>query len=284
MTAGTVARRRQVGLSWEGLFVAKGQLYRSRNGYVAGVCAGIAERHDLDAIVVRVFAVLLAGVTLGLGIILYIVMWVYVPLQPGGLEPYDVMPASAESSAYGDTLSAVSGARAAYGEGRDRSGDIPVLARLAVAVALMLLFLAVSIGIAPMFSGSQWWQFWPLLPLIAGLCLIVIPARTSHEALWHALGIVLTSVSAMMLPMALGVVSWMTLADALGQLWPLLVLSVVLFIAGVYRGTGALVIVAGFCIVVFCAWVSILILLMSFLIKETACLSTPLTLPSLAMR
>lgn len=234
--------------------MASKQLYRSRNGYVAGVCAGIAERLDFDAIVVRVLAVLFTGVTLGLGIILYIVLWVYIPLQPNGLEPYDVLPESAESSAYGRAVPSLSESAAlAEGYGRTaRPGDIPVLARLAVAVALMLLFLVVSVGVSPLFSGSHWWQFWPLLFLIAGLCLIVIPARRGFEPMWHALGIILASASAMLLPITLGVVSPLTLPSALSSLWPLLVLSIVLFAIGVYRKEGALVIVASLCIAAFC--------------------------------
>ncbi len=66
----------------------KKQLHRSRTEkMIAGVCGGLAEYLDVDPTLVRVvwvFVSLLAGV----GILLYLIMWVVMPLDlpgaPGG--------------------------------------------------------------------------------------------------------------------------------------------------------------------------------------------------------
>ena len=226
------------------------RLYRSRDAFVGGVCAGIAERYDFDPIVVRILAVLLAGATLGVGVLAYIALWARLPRAPEPAAPFDIRPERAESDTRG-AIDCACGLDACRGAG-DEAGKLSMVARLAIAAGLMLLFLAVSMNVAPIVSGTRWWQFWPLAFLIVGLCLIVIPVRTSHEALWHAVGIVVTSASALLLPMSLGVVSWATLPCAFEHLWPLVVLACVLFALGLHRASDLLVILGGFCVAGFC--------------------------------
>ena len=224
-------------------------LYRSRDdAYVGGVCAGIADYYDLDPIVVRILAVLLSGLTLGIAGIVYIVLWLRLPREPEARIPYDVTPESAESTAFGcvDYAAVLEEAQ------KEASGGLPLLARLAVAAGLMLLFLAVAINVSPLVPGTQWWQFWPIASLMAGLCLIVIPIRTRFEAAWHALGIVITSLSASVLPMALGIMSWNTIPAALQLLWPVVVLGIALFSVGMVRGIDILTLAGAFCFVAFC--------------------------------
>lgn len=226
------------------------RVFRSRSdAYLGGVCAGIAERFELDTIVVRILAVLLAGLTLGLAGIVYIALWVRLPLERESSTPYDVMPESAESSAFGcvDCLQSAKGC-----SDDDTVGSLPLVARLAVAAGLAVLFLAVSLNVSPMLPGTQWWQFWPLIMLMAGLCLIIIPIRTRLETAWHALGIVLTSLAASLLPMTLGIMSWATVNCAVVQFWPIAVLSVALWVVGLYRRMGILVLAGAFSFVAFC--------------------------------
>ena len=77
------------------------KLCRSQDACLGGVCAGIAERYDLDPIVVRILMLLLALVTLGIGAIAYVALWAALPQKPAARTPYDVSPEKAESSAYG---------------------------------------------------------------------------------------------------------------------------------------------------------------------------------------
>ena len=227
------------------------QLYRSRDSYVAGVCAGIAEHLDLDPILMRVLAILLTLATAGIGAILYLVLWAVLPREPEARAPYDVTPESAESSVYGsvDVLDA-DGASLA---GSDDNGGRPsVIHRLAIAVGLMILFLVIATNVAPIVPGTQWWQFWPLGFLTIGLCLIIIPVRTRFESVWHALGIALTSLAATVLPMSLGVLSWDTLVNAFEQLWILFAVAAILLVIRMRQRAGNLVIGSAFLVTAFC--------------------------------
>lgn len=57
------------------------RLYRSRDEkWLAGVCGGLAEYFEIDPVVVRaIFAVLLV---LGPGALIYLALWIVVPLAP----------------------------------------------------------------------------------------------------------------------------------------------------------------------------------------------------------
>jgi phage shock protein C len=70
--------------------------------------------------------------------------------------------------------------------------------------------------------------------------------------LWHAAGIVITSLSATMLPMSLGVLSWSSFAYAFMYLWGLLLLAALLFGLGLHHGLDTPIIVAAFCLATFC--------------------------------
>lgn len=57
-------------------------LYRSRtNRKVAGVCGGLGKYFDIDPIIIRLiwFLFVLFG---GSGIIVYIIAWIVIPLEP----------------------------------------------------------------------------------------------------------------------------------------------------------------------------------------------------------
>lgn len=58
-------------------------LRRSRTDRVlGGVCAGIAERLGLDALLVRVAAVVFALVSGGAAVVVYLVAWVFIKERP----------------------------------------------------------------------------------------------------------------------------------------------------------------------------------------------------------
>ena len=230
--------------------VAEKRVFRSRDAYVGGVCAGLAERFDLDPIVVRILAIFIVLLTLGLGVVPYCILWARLPLQPESIAPYEVRPESAESSAYG-CVDCVTGRAMAEDRGSGVDGT-SMLVRLAVAVGLVLLFLAVATNLSPLMPGTEWWQFWPLGLLICGLCLIIIPIPIKSEAAWHAIGIVVTSLSAALLPMSLGLVSWNTVPSVFAQAWPLLAAAALLFGFGAKRGRGAFMVGAAFLVVAFC--------------------------------
>ena len=231
--------------------VAYDRLYRSRNAHLAGVCSGIAKRYEFDPIVIRILFVLVTLMTVGFGVLVYVALWVSVPKEPESPDLYEILPEHAESNAYGDLdYRHLHEFRA--DSDVDRFDKLPIVARVAIATGLMILFLVVAVSVAPIVSKTYWWQFWPIAFLIAGLCLIVVPRPTQYGSVWHALGIVMTSVAAGMLPMSLGVVPWETLPHAFAQMWILIAAALVLFLLGLYRRVDALILAAAFLIAAFC--------------------------------
>ena len=225
---------------------------RSCEASLGGVCAGLAERFDLDPIVVRILAVFITLLTAGLGLLVYVALWVRLPRDSQPDAPYEVLPESAESSAFGSVD--CSTGRAIHKPGGRSTAGISLAARLAIAVGLMLLFLAAAMNLSPLMPGTEWWQFWPLALIIAGLCLIIIPVPSRYEAVWHGLGIVVTSFAATLLPVALEIISWQMLPLAFSQAWPLLLAAVLMLAFGLYRKMNALIIGSAFFVVAFCVF------------------------------
>jgi phage shock protein C len=60
------------------------KLYRSKNDrWLAGVCGGLAEYFNIDAILVRVLFILF-GFAIGGSILIYIILWIVIPEAPDG--------------------------------------------------------------------------------------------------------------------------------------------------------------------------------------------------------
>jgi len=59
------------------------RLYRSgKNKFLGGVCGGVAEYFILDPTLIRILWVIIVFFPPGLGIILYILFWIFVPRNP----------------------------------------------------------------------------------------------------------------------------------------------------------------------------------------------------------
>ena len=57
------------------------RLYRSRTNKQVGVCGGLAQHFNVDVTLMRVLFILL-GLLGATGVVLYIAMWIIVPLEP----------------------------------------------------------------------------------------------------------------------------------------------------------------------------------------------------------
>jgi phage shock protein C len=63
------------------------KLYRSEsNKVIAGVAGGIAERYQIDPNIVRIIFIIL-GIVFGLGAIIYLLLWIFVPIQSQTQQP-----------------------------------------------------------------------------------------------------------------------------------------------------------------------------------------------------
>jgi phage shock protein C len=56
------------------------RLYRStKDVMLGGVCAGIAEYYNMDPTIIRLLWVILTLLSLGVGILAYIIAWIIIP-------------------------------------------------------------------------------------------------------------------------------------------------------------------------------------------------------------
>ena len=59
------------------------KLYLSdTNRKIGGVCGGLGEYFDVDPTLVRVIFILIALLSLGLGVLAYLLIWMIVPRKP----------------------------------------------------------------------------------------------------------------------------------------------------------------------------------------------------------
>lgn len=73
------------------------RLFRSKKDrMLGGVCAGIGEHLDVDPTVIRLIWVILTAISMGTGIIVYILAWIIIPEEdtagafPSSSEPGDI--------------------------------------------------------------------------------------------------------------------------------------------------------------------------------------------------
>ena len=58
------------------------RLYRSRKDkIIAGICGGVGQYLNVDPIIIRLIFIILL-LTIGSGILIYIIAWILIPLEP----------------------------------------------------------------------------------------------------------------------------------------------------------------------------------------------------------
>lgn len=136
------------------------RLYRSQTeSVISGIAGGVAEYFDLDPSIVRVVWALLAIITGGVFFVLYIVMWIVVPLGP---QPPEV--AGGRSAAPG--ADPVTGWNAQPSRARRSSGGGAWILGL-VLIGLGLYFLA-----REYLPDINFDRLWPLGLVLLGVILL----------------------------------------------------------------------------------------------------------------
>lgn len=146
------------------------------NRVIGGVCGGIAEYLQVDATLVRVFFVVGAFITAGLGILAYIVLLVLMPL-PGQPQPF-VQGAGATTSSVDATAPASASDATPAGQpvATPVAPPDPEAAERRRAtfgyflIALGVIFLLGNIGA---FRIVRWDLVWPLVLVAAGVLLLM---------------------------------------------------------------------------------------------------------------
>ncbi len=65
------------------------RLYRSRKDKVlGGVCGGIAEYLSVDPVVVRLVVAIVVLISMGMGILAYLIAWIIIPEEPSLKQKY----------------------------------------------------------------------------------------------------------------------------------------------------------------------------------------------------
>jgi phage shock protein PspC (stress-responsive transcriptional regulator) len=115
----------------------KDRLYRSRVKRVfGGVAGGLAEYMNLDPILVRVLFIIIAAIN-GIGVLLYIIMWIVVPEAPFEYEFPDFKKTDSDTgSADKGTDSAFTGA-SAYGTQTAADPSRSMNSRLIIGIILI---------------------------------------------------------------------------------------------------------------------------------------------------
>ena len=180
---------------------------RGEDGVIAGVCSGIAERFDADAVLVRVTAVVLLICTFGLVTIPYVAFAAFLPASCEGGKPVSVSPLDVCSDRYHRVVESGAAKVEAlrnYGVHAD-AGHIPPVPpvssgvsrppqatpapsvvlpeaeaahrRTPVVIALVVLttllfVLAVNYWVSRI-PGVSVWGFWPVLLIVAGTTSLV---------------------------------------------------------------------------------------------------------------
>jgi phage shock protein C len=133
----------------------KKRLYRSRSDrLIFGVCGGLAEYFDIDSTVVRLITILLLFFG-GFVILVYLILAIVVPLEPGTSE--------------GQTSNTNSAAL------KNR----PARAQPGTAIGIVLLVAGIIViaGLFNLFWWFEWNVFWPLLVLVIVLSIVILLVR-----------------------------------------------------------------------------------------------------------
>lgn len=153
------------------------RLYRSRDDrMLAGVAGGVAELFDIDPSIIRIVWALVAILTGGVGLLVYIVMAIVVPERPTDLGPR-VHPAGAAPG--GGTPPSSAGVSTAPGRQRRDPAD---RARAAFVIGAVLVVVGVLFLIRELIPALDLGLWWPIAAIGLGILLIVMavaPRRSS---------------------------------------------------------------------------------------------------------
>jgi phage shock protein PspC (stress-responsive transcriptional regulator) len=149
--------------------------YRGSDRILGGVCSGLATGLQVDSLWIRIAFVLLALVQ-GIGVVLYIVLWVVMPeragAQPTGRSRFDSMTVDVRR-AWHDLQGQFGGTRHAgpAGTASPATEDQSVWRNPSVGLGLVLLvvgflFLATNLGFV------SWNVIWPVALIVIGVLLL----------------------------------------------------------------------------------------------------------------
>ncbi|MBN1440317.1 MAG: PspC domain-containing protein [Anaerolineales bacterium] len=153
-----------------------GRLVRSRTDrFLGGVCGGLGKYLGIDPTIVRLIFLLLL-LTQGFGFLLYLILWILVPVEGG---------AEAVSGSVGDRL-----AEGMKGVGEDirhvaqtphpQAGFWIGVGLIVLGVVLVAERVADMLGLEWLTAWMNWSALWPILLIVVGAALIIRGARKEN--------------------------------------------------------------------------------------------------------
>ena len=145
------------------------RLYRSRDDrMLTGVAGGVAELLDIDPSLIRIVWVLVAILTGGIALLVYIVMAIVVPERPVGLgsgapPAPGAVPASAPPQADGSSSTR-----------RRRSRDPADRGRAGFVIGAVLVVVGILFLIRELIPALDLGLWWPIAAIALGILLIVM--------------------------------------------------------------------------------------------------------------
>ena len=156
------------------------RLYKSRtDSLLGGVAGGVAEYLDADPSIVRVIWAILAIVTGGIFVVVYIVMWIVVPDAPASAAPVSAAPAAAAPTDSGDAGADSAGPAAA---GPSVTSE-PASPRRRSSGGGSLVFGLILVGLGAWFLIREYVPqidtdlLWPIGLVVLGIVLVVASLR-----------------------------------------------------------------------------------------------------------
>lgn len=133
--------------------------YRSGNNKViAGVCAGLAARLNLDPVVVRIFFVLLT-IFAGGGVLAYVILWIVMPERFVFSDPHQPVADPADSNVASDFN---------YPE----QASEPANSKTQLIIGLLLIFLGGLLLVATFIPRIDIHDLWPVALILIGFLLL----------------------------------------------------------------------------------------------------------------
>lgn len=203
-------------------------LYRDpKHALVGGVCAGIAERLDIDMLLARVAAVVALIMTCGLAGLVYLALWTVLPVKPVRTTFVEVQPRRVRSERYGHVVTTeldaqrrehnadrASEEEASWQPRRRVIGEEGLRAYRRPLVCFLASCLIVTIAIVLILAvipNLDFMSFLPLYFIPLGILLVAEPGAARSAIVRACIMILCIEACSLFLPFTLGVTGYESL-------------------------------------------------------------------------
>ena len=169
------------------------RLYRSHDDrMLAGVAAGVADYLDTDPSLIRIIWVVLAFVTGGIALVVYIVMAIVVPEAPAGSMPWTPTPLGAAPAGPAPTAGPAPDGSQVAPDGSTapwtppptarRHRDPADRARAGLVIGVLLIILGGLFLIRQFVPAFDFGLWWPIAAIGLGVLLIIVAVTPSRRS------------------------------------------------------------------------------------------------------